>query len=318
QRQLALFALLVVLLGLMLLSCVLIADVSKMMLDYFGSKHFHPFVFCCQFASAVLFLGLFLQIAPHIIAALISQTTHEGFVEFNWASLFEFLNGSMGYILLLPAMGVLSVIISDHTKKDFRFARLFTISISLLVVVGYFKFSIDYLEASFQLLNTIEQVALGLPPIVLMMAIIRNLRYPLKKKTTALYFAMMSIPMFSLGAISGIALLIPTFAHVAQDSSYAAAHLHYLLAPGALFTLIGGAYHYYPKIRGRALDDVLGKLHFWLSIIAINSVFLPMLVQGLFPLTDLSYLMFCASVALFMSQFLFIANIFKTEFSRQP
>ena len=59
------------------------------------------------------------------------------------------------------------------------------------------------------------------------------------------------------------------------------AHFHYLVAPGTVFALFAGIYHWFPKITGRALDERLGKIHFWGSFVCMNAIFLPMFAMGL-------------------------------------
>jgi cytochrome c oxidase subunit 1 len=58
-------------------------------------------------------------------------------------------------------------------------------------------------------------------------------------------------------------------------------HFHYVVAPGTLFALFAGIYFWFPKITGRAMNETLGRVHFWGSLIGMNGIFLPMLVQGL-------------------------------------
>jgi heme/copper-type cytochrome/quinol oxidase subunit 3 len=66
-----------------------------------------------------------------------------------------------------------------------------------------------------------------------------------------------------------------------HDTYYVVAHFHYLVAPGTVFALFAGVYHFWPQITGRALNETLGKIHFWGSFVCMNLIFMPMFVIGL-------------------------------------
>jgi cytochrome c oxidase subunit 1 len=66
-----------------------------------------------------------------------------------------------------------------------------------------------------------------------------------------------------------------------HDTYYVIGHFHYVVAPGTIFALFAGVYYWFPKATGRKMSEKLGKLHFWPSLICMNLIFLPMLVQGM-------------------------------------
>jgi cytochrome c oxidase subunit 1 len=95
-----------------------------------------------------------------------------------------------------------------------------------------------------------------------------------------LYFAVGFVAMFIIGGISGITLASPPIDLQQTDTYYVVAHIHYVLFGGSIFGLFAGAYYWFPKITGRMLNDNLGKLHFWLMLIAFNITFFPMHILG--------------------------------------
>jgi len=93
---------------------------------------------------------------------------------------------------------------------------------------------------------------------------------------TPAYFAIGFIAMFIIGGLSGVSLALPPVNIQQTDSYYVVAHLHYVLFGGAIFGLLAGAYYWWPKMFGRMLDERLGKLHFWLTMIGFNLTFFPL------------------------------------------
>jgi cytochrome c oxidase subunit I len=94
-------------------------------------------------------------------------------------------------------------------------------------------------------------------------------------------FALAFLPMFGIGGLTGLPLgLAPSDIHL-HDTYYVIGHFHYVVAPGTIFALFAGVYYWFPKATGRTMNELLGKLHFWGSLVCINLVFMPMFIQGL-------------------------------------
>jgi cytochrome c oxidase subunit I len=98
---------------------------------------------------------------------------------------------------------------------------------------------------------------------------------------TPLYFALGFVAMFIIGGLSGVMHASPPADLQQTDTYFVVAHFHYVLFGGSIFALTGGAYYWWPKMFGRMLDERLGKLHFWLMLIAFNLTFFPMHFVGL-------------------------------------
>src|SRR4029450_11437358 len=87
--------------------------------------------------------------------------------------------------------------------------------------------------------------------------------------------------MFAIGGLPGLPLGLAASDIPLHDTYYVIGHFHYVVAPGTLFALFAGIYHYYPKATGHLMSRFWGKIHFWVSFIAINGIFFPMLIQGM-------------------------------------
>ena len=99
--------------------------------------------------------------------------------------------------------------------------------------------------------------------------------------TTPMLFALGFLPMFGIGGLTGLPLgLAPTDIHL-HDTYYVIGHFHYVVAPGTILAMFAGIYYWFPKATGRKMNDLLGKIHFWGTIICMNIVFMPMFIQGM-------------------------------------
>lgn len=140
---------------------------------------------------------------------------------------------------------------------------------------------------------------------------------------TPMLFSIAFIFLFTMGGFSGLMLSITPADFQYHDTYFVVAHFHYVLVPGALFSIFAAVYYWLPKWTGHMYNETLGKLHFWLSVIAINLTFFPMHFLGLagmprrIPDYSLQFIGFnqIASVGAFifgLSQLILVYNIIRT------
>lgn len=93
---------------------------------------------------------------------------------------------------------------------------------------------------------------------------------------TPMLFAVAFVILFTIGGFSGLMLAIAPADFQYHDTYFVVAHFHYVLVPGAIFGIFASTYYWLPKWTGHMYDETLGKLHFWLSFVGMNSIFFPM------------------------------------------
>jgi len=202
-----------------------------------------------------------------------------------WQHLFWFLAHPEVYVLILPAMGIVAEVIANNTRKPLWGYKSMVYS---LIFLGFMSFIVwahhmfltgmgNVISAFFQTTTMI----ISIPSVIILSALFMSLYGGSIRFTTPMLFALGFLPMFGIGGLTGLPLgLAPTDIPL-HDTYYVIGHFHYVVAPGTIIALFAGIYYWFPKVTGRKMNDVLGKLHFWGTFIFMNGVFMPMFIQGL-------------------------------------
>ena len=202
-----------------------------------------------------------------------------------WQHLFWFLAHPEVYVLILPGMGIVSEIIANNTRKPLWGYRALVYSI---VFLGFMSFIVwahhmfmtgmgTTMSAFFQTTTMI----ISIPSVVVLTALLLSLWGASIRFTTPMLFALAFLPMFAIGGLTGLPLGLAPPDIQLHDTYYVIGHFHYVVAPGTIFALFAGIYYWFPKATGRKMNDLLGQIHFWGSFICMNTVFMPMFIQGL-------------------------------------
>jgi cytochrome c oxidase subunit 1 len=199
--------------------------------------------------------------------------------------LFWFLAHPEVYVLILPALGMVAEVIANNTRRplwgyrSMVYATLFVGFMSFIVWAHhmYLTGMGTVISAFFQATTMI----ISIPSIIILTALMISLWGASIRFTVPMLFALAFIPMFGIGGLTGLPLGLNVSDIPLHDTYYVIGHFHYVVAPGTIFAIFAGLYYWYPKITGRKMSDVLGHLHFWPSLLFMNGIFFPMLIQGL-------------------------------------
>jgi cytochrome c oxidase subunit 1 len=238
--------------------------------------------------------------------------------------IFWFYSHPAVYIMILPGFGIISEVISTFSRKPIFGYRLMAISLLGILVLGFSVWAhhlfvagmADWLRVPMMITTLLIAVPTGVK-VFSWLATMWQGRIHL---TTPMLFALGFISTFVIGGLSGIYLgAVPIDIH-ASDTYFVVAHIHYVFFGGSLMTVFAGVYYWFPKMTGRMYDERLGKLHFWLTFVALNATFFPMHWVGLLGMprrvsdyaeefADVNLFISIASFVLGASVFVFFYNV---------
>ncbi|MFQ5795482.1 MAG: cytochrome c oxidase subunit I [Candidatus Bipolaricaulia bacterium] len=202
-----------------------------------------------------------------------------------WQHLFWIFGHPEVYILILPAMGIVSEILPSFARKPlfgYPFVVLSGVFIGFMgfAVWSHHMFTVG-LGPIANSVFALTTMAIAVPTGVKIFNWIATLWGGTIRMRTPLLFAVGFIAMFIIGGLSGIMhSSAPTDAQQ-QDTYFVVGHFHYVLFGGSLFAIFAGIYYWFPKITGRLLSERLGKVHFWMTFIGFNVAFFPFHFLGL-------------------------------------
>ena len=202
-----------------------------------------------------------------------------------WQHLFWFLAHPEVYVLILPAMGIVAEVIANNSRKPLWGYRSMVYS---LIFLGFMSFIVwahhMFITGMGSVMSTFFQTTtmiISIPSVIILSALFISLWGGSIRYNTPMLFALGFLPMFGIGGLTGLPLGLSAADIPLHDTYYVIGHFHYVVAPGTLFALFAGVYYWFPKVTGRKMNEFLGKLHFWPSLIFMNGVFFPMMIQGL-------------------------------------
>ena len=202
-----------------------------------------------------------------------------------WQHLFWVFAHPEVYILILPAMGIISEILPTFSKKPLFGYPVVVLSGVIIGFMGWMVWSHHMFTVGLgpvaNSVFAITTMAIAVPTGVKIFNWIGTMWGGSISLKTPMLFALGFISMFIIGGLSGVMHSSAPSDAQQQDTYFIVAHIHYVLFGGSIFALLAGISYWFPKITGRMMEERLGQLTFWVMLIGFNLTFFPMHFSGL-------------------------------------
>ncbi len=199
--------------------------------------------------------------------------------------LFWFLGHPEVYIVILPAFGIVSEVLSVHSRKPIFGYKAMVYSILAIAFLSFivwahhmFMSGVNPFISNFFVIFTL---IIAVPSAVKVFNWIATLYGGNIRFTTALLFGVGFVSMFISGGLTGIFLGNSAIDIQLHDTYFVVAHFHIVMGVAAFFGMFAGIYHWFPKMYSRFMNETLGKIHFWGTLIGAYAVFWPMHYIGM-------------------------------------
>jgi len=269
-----------------------------------------------------------------IFISSVGALPNEGGSAILYQHLFWFLGHPEVYIILLPAMGMVSEILSVNSRKPIfgymaMIGSLFAIAILAFLVWAHHMFVTGlnpFLGSIFVLLTLLIAVPSAIKVFNWLTTLWRgNVRF-----TPGMQFAIGFVSLFISGGLTGIWLGNSALDIHLHDTYFVVAHFHIVMGVASMFGMFAGIYHWFPKMYGRYLNNTLGYIHFWVTLVGAYLIFWPMHYEGLAGMprryydysiwesfkqfTELNRFISTVAMIVFAVQILFLINFFYSIF----
>ncbi len=259
---------------------------------------------------------------------------NEGGSAILYQHLFWFLGHPEVYIIILPAMGIVSEVLSVNARKPIfgymaMVGSLFAIAILAFLVWAHHMFVSGlnpFLGSVFVLLTLLIAIPSAIKVFNWLTTIWKgNLRL-----TPGMLFSIGFVSLFISGGLTGIFVGNSTLDIALHDTYFVIAHFHIVMGVAGFFGMFAGVYHWFPKMYGRYMNNTMAYIHFWVTLIGSYLIFWPMHYEGLAGMprryldysnwssfnqfTDLNKFISTVSMVVFAVQLMFIFNFFYSIF----
>jgi cytochrome c oxidase subunit I len=240
--------------------------------------------FLLLFAVPIIAVALFMLQFDAVFGAQFFQPASGG-DPILYQHLFWLFGHPEVYIMILPAMGIVSEVMPTFSRKPlFGYAAMAFAG----AAIGFIGFGVWAHHMFTSAIGPVPRAAfaaatmfIAVPTGIKIFNWVFTMWGGRIRFTTAMLFSVGFVSMFTIGGLSGVTHAIVPHNAQQHDTYWVVAHFHYVLFGGALFGLISGVYYWFPKVTGRLMNERLGKLHFWSWLVGFNLTFGPMHMSGL-------------------------------------
>ena len=250
-----------------------------------------PLMVWMQMSASIIFLFSVGPLIAGAVLLLLDRLVGTGFYApaaggdpILFQHLFWFFGHPEVYVILLPGFGAIAEVLPVFSRKSifgYRMIVYATIITGILsfIVWAHHQF-IAGIDPRLATPFSITTILISVPIAVMLFGFIATLYGGSIEFKTPMLWALGMIAVFLLGGVTGIHLGVAASDIYMHDTYFVVAHFHYALIPPVVFGLFAGIYYWYPKMTGRMLNEILGHLHFWPTLVFMNVIFLPLFKVG--------------------------------------
>ncbi|WP_240374787.1 cytochrome c oxidase subunit I [Bacillus piscicola] len=251
-----------------------------------------------------------------------------------WQHLFWIFGHPEVYIIILPAFGLFSDIISHFARKAVFGYMSMIIALGLIAFLGFMvwvhhMFTVGY-GVAINAIFAISTMLIAVPTGIKVFNWLFTIRGGSVRFPTPMLFALGFIPTFVMGGVTGVMVSMVSADYQYHDSYFVVGHFHYVMVGGTLMGIFAGLYYWMPKMFGLILNETLGKIHFWTFLVGLHLTFFPMHLAGLngmprrvytyLPEDDLFGLNFASSIGAIIMAFstaVFLFNLIRSFLKKE-
>ncbi|MBS5913729.1 MAG: cytochrome aa3 quinol oxidase subunit I [Paenibacillus macerans] len=245
-----------------------------------------------MFAFPVLTVALALMMFDRLFGSQFFTMANGG-MDMLWANLFWVWGHPEVYIVILPAFGIYSEIISTFSRKNLYGYKSMVFSMVVISLLSFIVWAHHFYTMGHGVMVngvfSITTMAIAVPTGVKIFNWLFTLRKGRIEFTTPMLYSLAFIPIFTIGGVTGVMLAMASADYQYHNTMFLVAHFHYVLIPGTVFAVIAGFYYWFPKLFGFRLNERQGKLAFWIIAISFNVTFMPLFFLGLKGMTRRMY-----------------------------
>lgn len=201
-----------------------------------------------------------------------------------WQNVFWFYSHPAVYIMVLPGFGILSEVLSVHSRKPIFGYRAIALSSMAIALVGFTVWGhhmFTSLTPQLRIPFMITSMIIAVPTGIKIFSWLGTLWGGKIHFRASMLFALGFLSMFVIGGINGVMLAAVPFDIHVTDTYFVVSHLHFVLYGGSVFAIYAGVYHWFPKMTGRMMNERWGKIHFWITYFSFFFTFFPMNMLGM-------------------------------------
>ncbi len=264
-------------------------------------------------------------IAGHLLA-------YKGGSPILFQHLFWFLGHPEVYIIIIPAMGIVSEVLAVHSRKPVFGYKAMVISILAILVLSFIVWAhhmfVTGLNPNLGAIFTLFTLLIAIPSAIKTFNWIGTVWRGKVRLSSAALFAIGFVSMFITGGLTGIILGNSAIDIQLHDTMFVVAHFHIVMGVAAFFGMFAGVYNWFPRMYGRFMNETLGQIHFYITLVGAYCIFFPMHFMTGLPRRYYTYANFetfnnfnhlaafisIVAIVVFLGQLVFVVNFFYSIF----